>query len=94
MWKARISPGQSPFTFYCGFPRQVDCTRCGFRCCGLALRCPQYFVACPYSAPRRFHSVAPQAFLILWSNSVIWLNVSGCSPICFVIFCTACIAVV
>ena len=63
--------------------------RCGIACCGIDCRCPQKSAILPQRVPLCFPSAAPQAFLILWSNSVIWLNVSGCSAICLVIFCTA-----
>lgn len=44
--------------------------------------------------PPQIPKTPTHAFLILWISSVIWLKVSGCSAICLVIFCTACMAVV
>lgn len=94
MWKHGISPGQPIITCSRAFPRQVDCTRSSPFCCGWSPIRPQQTRVCPHADPPPIPRTVTQAFLILWISSVIWLKVSGCSAICFVIFCTACIAVV
>lgn len=94
MWKHGISPGQLMVTCSCSFPRQVDCMLSSLICCGWSPICPQRTGLCPQMDPPTIPKMATQAFLILWISSVIWLKVSGCSAICFVIFWTACIAVV
>lgn len=94
MWKSTISPGQIGFISVLSFPRRVDCPLLGQTPCGRCGCHPQLSVTFPQAAPLVFPIAWTQAFLIFWMSSLIWLNVSGCSAICFVIFCTAWIAVV